>query len=311
MNYNKSSENMVTVKLLVNLLLVPSILILSFNGDNMVYAGAPSRGSCRVARKCCDGKDPNCVVQNGNKNAASLNSILQGDGNDIDDIDLDDLMPCYCDHGCMSVGDCCSDFKDYCGVIDCQVSDWSDWSKCDVACGIGSSTRTREVLRPESNGGRQCPALEESRSCRATKCSTRTLDKISALKETAMLLPGKYASKNLRSGKQKYDVRSNLKSYRQREGKQYCVMFKVEKAMKSCIRDKDTKALQRGNIVCSMCNSKAQRTHLGGRCGGHGAEGKRTRFKNVLSPRCHGKWTRMEIVEGECPCRGGPNFIFV
>ena len=67
-------------------------------------------------------------------------------------------------------------------VIDCQVSDWSDWSKCDVACGIGSSTRTREVLRPESNGGRQCPALEESRSCRATKCSTRTLDKISALK---------------------------------------------------------------------------------------------------------------------------------
>jgi len=60
-----------------------------------------------------------------------------------------------------------------------------------------------------------------------------------------------------------------------------------------------------------MCNSKAQRTHLGGRCGGHGAEGKRTRFKNILSPRCHGKWTRMEIVEGECPCKGGPNFVFV
>ena len=67
-------------------------------------------------------------------------------------------------------------------VIDCQVSDWSDWSKCDVACGIGTSSRTREVLRPESNGGRQCPSLEESRSCRATKCSTRHLDKISALK---------------------------------------------------------------------------------------------------------------------------------
>ena len=67
-------------------------------------------------------------------------------------------------------------------MIDCQVSDWSDWSKCDVACGIGTSTRTREVLRPESNGGRQCPSLEESRSCRATRCSTRQLDKISALK---------------------------------------------------------------------------------------------------------------------------------
>ena len=67
-------------------------------------------------------------------------------------------------------------------MIDCQVSDWSDWSKCDVACGIGTLTRTREVLRPESNGGRQCPSLEESRSCRATRCSSRQLDKISALK---------------------------------------------------------------------------------------------------------------------------------
>jgi len=310
-NMSHTNIMMVTVKLLVRLLLVTSMLVLSFH-DKLVFGGAPSRGSCTAARKCCDGKDPNCVVQNGNKNAASLNSILQNDNieDGFSDIDLDDLMPCYCDHGCMSVGDCCSDFKEYCGVIDCQVSDWSDWSKCDVACGIGTSTRTREVLRPESNGGRQCPSLEESRSCRATRCSTRQLDKISALKETAMLLPGKYASKFAQS-RGKYDVRSNLKSYRQREGKQYCVMFKVEKAMKSCLRDKDTKALQRGNIVCSMCNSKAQRTHLGGRCGGHGAEGKRTRFKNVLSPRCHGKWTRMEIVEGECPCRGGPNFIFV
>ena len=38
--------------------------------------------------------------------------------------------------------------------------------------------------------------------------------------ETAMLLPGKYASKMVHSSSQKYDVRSNLKSYRQREGKQ-------------------------------------------------------------------------------------------
>ena len=75
-----------------------------------------------------------------------------------------------------------SSFKFSFLVIDCQVSDWSDWSKCDVACGIGTSSRTREVIRPESNGGVQCPSLEESRSCRATRCSTRQLDKISALK---------------------------------------------------------------------------------------------------------------------------------
>lgn len=22
---------------------------------------------------------------------------------------------CYCDHGCLDMGDCCPDYKDYCG----------------------------------------------------------------------------------------------------------------------------------------------------------------------------------------------------
>lgn len=110
------NKNMITVKPFVRLILVASLVLCLHAND--VSGGAPSRGSCRAARKCCDGKDANCVVQNGNKNAASLNSILQDDDIDDDefsDMDLDDLMPCYCDHGCMSVGDCCTDFKDYCG----------------------------------------------------------------------------------------------------------------------------------------------------------------------------------------------------
>ena len=110
-----SPRNMITVQYLVRMVFLGISILLLFFHDN-VFAGAPSRGSCKAARKCCDGKDLNCVVQNGNKNAASLNSILQdNDENEFSDMDLDDLMPCYCDHGCMSVGDCCSDFKDYCG----------------------------------------------------------------------------------------------------------------------------------------------------------------------------------------------------
>jgi hypothetical protein len=59
-----------------------------------------AKGSCRSSRKCCDGKDADCVVQK-----TPINAIIE---------DLND-EPCYCDHGCLDVGDCCPDFKDYCG----------------------------------------------------------------------------------------------------------------------------------------------------------------------------------------------------
>ena len=55
-------------------------------------------GSCEAAKKCCDGKDADCVVQD-------INDVIGGIGDE----------PCYCDHGCLEVGDCCPDFKDYCG----------------------------------------------------------------------------------------------------------------------------------------------------------------------------------------------------
>ena len=58
------------------------------------------------------------------------------------------------------------------------------------------------------------------------------------------------------------------------------------------------------------CEAKAVRDHLGDRCTGHGVEGKSTRFKNVITPACHGKWERVRV-EDECPCKHGPHFIFV
>ena len=65
---------------------------------NIVIA---AKGSCREQKKCCDGKDSQCVVQE-----AGLNEIIE---------DYLEDEPCYCDHGCLDVGDCCPDFKDYCG----------------------------------------------------------------------------------------------------------------------------------------------------------------------------------------------------
>lgn len=56
-------------------------------------------GSCREANLCCNGRDSSCVVQK-----APLNAIIE---------DLND-KPCYCDHACLKLGDCCTDFKDHC-----------------------------------------------------------------------------------------------------------------------------------------------------------------------------------------------------
>ena len=67
------------------------------------------KGSCRAARRCCDGKDADCVVE--------INNPLLDAGPDYDEDDYEAVEPCYCDHGCLEVGDCCPDFKDYCGGI--------------------------------------------------------------------------------------------------------------------------------------------------------------------------------------------------
>lgn len=107
-------------------------------------------------------------------------------------------------------------------------------------------------------------------------------------------------------------VRANLKTFvpEEENNDRYCIVFKVEKAMKACRRSKETSALRRGEEVCVSCESKASRPHLGNRCSGHGVDNKLTRFKNVISPGCHGRWTRVDAWES-CPCKEGPHFIFV
>jgi hypothetical protein len=59
--------------------------------------------------------------------------------------------------------------------LDCMVSVWSDWSKCDKPCEGGSQTRTRTVLQQAAYNGEKCPILNESQICNTQVCPTDCL----------------------------------------------------------------------------------------------------------------------------------------
>lgn len=63
-------------------------------------------GSCREASLCCNGRDSSCVVQK-----TPIN-VINEDPN---------VKPCYCDHACLKLGDCCEDFKSHCGGKRCRL----------------------------------------------------------------------------------------------------------------------------------------------------------------------------------------------
>ena len=54
--------------------------------------------------------------------------------------------------------------------VDCKVDDWSAWGDCDVTCGRGTKTRSREVLQEAEHGGEKCPDLEITMVCNAEEC---------------------------------------------------------------------------------------------------------------------------------------------
>jgi len=78
-------------------------------------------------------------------------------------VNCDDGNPCTLDE--FINGECVHSTIPECTPVDCEVSDWSDWSDCTVECGIGSQTRTRTIITPAQNGGAACPELEETRPC--------------------------------------------------------------------------------------------------------------------------------------------------
>ncbi|XP_026848685.1 uncharacterized protein LOC6600734 [Drosophila persimilis] len=197
-------------------------------------------GSCREAQLCCNGRDSSCVVQK-----APVNAIIE---------DLSD-KPCYCDHACLKLGDCCEDFKDHCGVLDCRAGDWSAWSECDKSCGNGMMTRRRQILQVAQNGGKHCPTLLQTRACQGFRCHGHREKKI--LREMALLLPAAL-SHNVNSSAIRRNLRTGYRdSYGHNWDHGYCVEFEVIKASKACHKLPPYNLMLEGDRITVRCDLEA------------------------------------------------------
>jgi hypothetical protein len=54
--------------------------------------------------------------------------------------------------------------------VNCEMSEWSGWSKCTADCEGGVQAHTRSILTKPKNGGEFCNTVEESRPCNTMSC---------------------------------------------------------------------------------------------------------------------------------------------
>ncbi|TRY69936.1 hypothetical protein TCAL_10842 [Tigriopus californicus] len=143
---------------------------------------SPTTNLCSSQGLCCKHRDSGCVIQNIFANHSVDTSSL----------------PCYCDHACLRLDDCCPDYRDFCSVKDCVLSEWGPWTQCpfetidnDLASSsyeaiqdgcnyttkqgrhVGFSERHRVVLHQAMNGGRKCPSLVQRKLCPNPKRNCR------------------------------------------------------------------------------------------------------------------------------------------
>uniref|UniRef100_A0A670Y3K0 Spondin-1 n=1 Tax=Pseudonaja textilis TaxID=8673 RepID=A0A670Y3K0_PSETE len=54
--------------------------------------------------------------------------------------------------------------------IDCDLTEWSQWSECNKSCGKGHMIRTRMIKMEPQFGGAPCPETVQRKKCRIRKC---------------------------------------------------------------------------------------------------------------------------------------------
>ncbi|KAL1380525.1 hypothetical protein pipiens_014127 [Culex pipiens pipiens] len=149
-------------------------------------------------------------------------------------------------------------------VIDCIVSEWSPWSKCDSACGPGMASRNRTIRQRPQNGGKHCPSLVQKRACPGTDRDCRHGRRLlPQLQETALLLPVMPApSRQINA--ETNDIGSSVGHreelwkdtfhHKRESTKGYCVAFEVMKVTKQCHKEPNYHALAEGDRVVVRCD---------------------------------------------------------
>jgi hypothetical protein len=268
-------------------------------------AAAVTSGGCSVLGLCCQGKNNTCRAEGPRMSNK-------------------DSFTCFCDSACGELGDCCTDYKQTCLPVDCELGEWQDWGECDARCGPGVKQRTRPVVVRPMNGGRPCEPTVEKAACDGTRCKyPRAPGGIEELRETAKILPAQFGPWRYDKTYNPYmDIRKNLFQHYEaklddRDMPSYCAEYELIESRPACQSPESstavlpwTQPLAKGATVCVECQPLAMRRKLGGRCRGHGVAGKETRWSAATAHGCDGQWV-MKSVHRDCRCNPHSQLSFI
>merc|ERR1711871_1542125 len=96
--------------------------------------------------------------------------------------------------------------------VDCEVSEWGKFSKCDKPCDGGKMQRERSVLRKNRNGGKRCPDLSNQVECNTDSCASEeyqreaTRRKLTQKEKAREMMANKQKIQNAMASTNTYDM---------------------------------------------------------------------------------------------------------